>query len=99
LFAKAQFDSWQATLAIFGGLYTIQFLIGNYFEPMIAGKALAISPFVMLVAFFFWSFLWGIPGAFIGLPVTIALFTIFERNPSSNWIARLLSKSDATLVD
>jgi predicted PurR-regulated permease PerM len=95
LFANAQFDSWHAVLVVFGGLYAIQFLIGSYLEPMIAGKALGISPFVMLVAFFFWAFLWGIPGAFIGLPVTIALFTVFEWNPSGRWIARLLSTSNA----
>jgi len=99
LFATAQFESWPMAIVIFGGLYTIQFLIGNYFEPMVAGKALAISPFVMLVAFFFWAFLWGIPWAFIGLPVTIALFTVCEQNPSSRWIARLLSTSGAPLVD
>ncbi|HMA73139.1 MAG TPA: AI-2E family transporter [Xanthobacteraceae bacterium] len=99
IFAAAQFESWPMAVVIFGGLYTIQFLIGNYLEPMIAGKALAISPLVMLVAFFFWAFLWGIPGAFIGLPVTIALFTICEQNPSSRWIARLLSTSGAALVD
>jgi predicted PurR-regulated permease PerM len=98
LFATTQFESWTMAVVIFGGLYTIQFVIGNYFEPMIAGKALAISPFVMLIAFFFWGFLWGIPGAFIGLPVTIAIFTIFQQSPSSRWIATLLSSS-APLVD
>ena len=91
LFASAQFESWQMAAVIFGGLYAIQFLIGNYLEPIIAGRALSISPFVMLVSFFFWAFLWGIPGAFVGLPVTIALFTICEWNPSSRWIAKLLS--------
>ncbi len=93
LFATAQFESWKMAIFIFGGLYAIQFLIGNYLEPVIAGKALAISPLAMLVAFFFWAFLWGIPGAFIGLPVTIALFTVCEQNSSSRWIARLLSNS------
>jgi predicted PurR-regulated permease PerM len=93
LFATVQFESWQMVVFIFGALYVIQFLIGNYLEPMIAGKALAISPFLMLFAFFFWDFLWGMPGAFIGLPVTIALFTICEQNPSSRWIATLLSTS------
>jgi predicted PurR-regulated permease PerM len=94
LFATAQFESWQAPAILFAGLYLIQFLIGNYLEPMIAGKALAVSPFVMLIAFFFWGFLWGMPGAFIGLPMTIALITICEQNPSSRWIVRLLSPSD-----
>lgn len=79
------------TIFVFGSLYLIQFLIGSYLEPIIAGRTLAISPFVMLVAFFFWAFLWGIPGAFIGLPVTIALLTICEQTTSLNWIAKLLS--------
>jgi len=52
LFATAQFESWKVAVFIFGGLYAIQFLIGNYLEPVIAGKALAISPLAMLVAFF-----------------------------------------------
>lgn len=91
LFASVQFDSWQAVILIFGGLYLIQFLIGSYIEPIIAGRALAISPLVMLVAFFFWAFLWEIPGAFIGIPVTIALLTICEQSRSMNWLARLLS--------
>jgi predicted PurR-regulated permease PerM len=91
IFANAQFDSWNPVIVIFAGLYAIQFLTGNYFELLVAGKALKISPFVMLVAFFFWGFLWGIPGAFIGLPATIAIFTICEWNPSTRWIAKLLS--------
>ena len=93
LFATAQFESWQMPVIIFGGLYVIQFFIGNYLEPLIAGKALAVSPFVMLVAFFFWGFLWGMPGAFIGLPVTIAFITICERDPSLRWIVRLVTPS------
>jgi predicted PurR-regulated permease PerM len=91
LFASVQFESWQMVIAIFGGLYLIQFVIGSYVEPVIAGRALAISPLVMLVAFFFWAFLWGIPGAFIGIPVTIALLTVCEQNPSLNWLAKLFS--------
>jgi AI-2 transport protein TqsA len=94
LFASVQFESWQMVIVILGGLYLIQFLIGNYLEPIIAGRALAISPLVMLVAFFFWAFLWGIPGAFIGIPVTIALLTVCEHNPSLSWLANLLSTRD-----
>lgn len=94
LFATVQFDSWQMVTFIFGGLYLIQLLIGSYLEPIIAGKTLAISPLVMLIAFFFWAFLWGIPGAFIGIPVTIALLAICEQNPSLNWLARLSSAPD-----
>ena len=94
LLASVQFESWRMVVIIFGGLYLIQFLIGNYLEPIIAGRAMAISPLVMLVAFFFWAFLWGIPGAFIGIPMTIALLTICAQYPSLNWLTRLLLAPD-----
>jgi AI-2 transport protein TqsA len=95
IFATAQFESWQMVAFIFGGLYLVQFVIGNYLEPLLTGTALALSPLVMLVAFLTWDFLWGMPGAFIGLPLTIAVFTIWEQNPSTRWIANLMAKSGA----
>ena len=51
------------------------------------------TPFLILLAVFFWSFLWGIPGAFIGVPMTLALLTVCEQSPSTRWLATLLSGS------
>jgi hypothetical protein len=45
--------------------------------------------FVVLFAVFFWTFLWGLPGAFIGVPIVIALLTFCEQHPSARWIAEL----------
>lgn len=91
LFVLVQTGSWQVCFAVFVGLNLIQFVIGSYLEPRIAGAALSISPFVVLLAVFFWSFLWGIAGAFIGLPIVIALLTICEQYKSTNWLPLLLS--------
>ena len=62
LFAIVQLESWQGALLIFIGLNLIQFLIGSYLEPRIAGAALSMSPFLVLFAVFFWMFLWGNSG-------------------------------------
>lgn len=94
LFAVVQFDSWQSAALVFGGMNLIQFLIGSYLEPRVAGNALAVSPFMVLFAVFFWSFLWGIPGAFIGVPVLIAVVTLCDTYQSSRWVADLLSGKD-----
>jgi len=91
LFAVAQFESWQMAVAVFAGMNIIQFFSGSYIEPRIAGKALSMSPFLVLLAVFFWAFMWGLPGAFIGVPLVIAALTICEHNESSRWVARLLS--------
>jgi AI-2 transport protein TqsA len=96
LFAVAQFESWQLALIVFVCLNLIQFLIGSYLEPRIAGAALAVSPFLILFAVFFWSFLWGIPGAFIGVPIVIALLTVCEQHESTRWVPMLLSGRDDT---
>jgi len=91
LFALVQSGSWELCLAVFVCLNAIQFLIGSYLEPRIAGAALSISPFIVLLAVFFWSLLWGIAGAFMGVPIIIAILTVCERHKSSEWIASLLS--------
>lgn len=91
LFALIQSESWQMPLMVFLGLNVIQALIGSYIEPRVAGSSLSISPFVVMLAVFFWSFIWGIPGTFIGVPIVIAVMTICEHYPSTQWIDELLS--------
>jgi AI-2 transport protein TqsA len=93
LFAIAQFESWQMAVVVFACLNLIQFLVGSYLEPRIAGNALSISPFLVLFAVFFWTFVWGIAGAFIGVPIVIAALTLCAQHPSSRWIADLLGGS------
>jgi AI-2 transport protein TqsA len=90
LIAIAQFESWQMAVIVFACLNLIQFLVGSYLEPRIAGSALSISPFLVLFAVFFWTFVWGIAGAFIGVPIVIAVLTLCEQHPSSRWVADLL---------
>ncbi len=89
--ATAQFESVGAAISVFLCLNLIQFIIGSYLEPRIAGSTLAVSPFMVLFAVFFGSFLWGIAGAFIGVPILIAAVTICAQSPSSAWVADLLS--------
>ena len=91
LFAIAQLETWQAVILVFIGLAAIQFVIGNYIEPLAAGAALSISPLVVVFAVFFWGSLWGIPGALIGVPIMLTVIAICAEFPSSRWVATLLS--------
>ncbi len=79
---------------VFICLNIAQFVIGSYVEPHVSGSALAISPFVVLFSVFLWAFLWGVFGAFIGVPISIALLTFCAQHPSSRWLADLLGSSD-----
>lgn len=90
-FALIQFGSWQSVVTIFAVLQVIQFLIGSFLEPRLAGRQLSVSPFMVLVSVFLGAFLWGIPGALIGVPVLIVALTLCEQFPDARWIAALLS--------
>ncbi|WP_374386708.1 AI-2E family transporter [Sandaracinobacter sp.] len=91
LFAAAQFGSvWMALLAI-GGTSAINFVLGSYIEPLMAGSALSMSPVLVLFAVFFWAIIWGIPGAFIGVQIMVVTLAILRVMPDASWIAELFS--------
>ncbi|TCT05586.1 AI-2E family transporter [Aquabacter spiritensis] len=95
LFALAQFESWEMAAFVFVSLTIIQFLSGSYLEPRITGARLAVSPFMVLFAVFFFAFLWGLPGAFIGVPMLIAGLTLCAHHPATRFIADLFSGNPA----
>jgi AI-2 transport protein TqsA len=99
LLAMTRFDSWQAVLGVFACLNVIQFVVGSYIEPRVSGNVLSISPLVVLFAIFFWTFLWGLFGTFIGVPIAIAIVSFCGQHPSSRWLADLLGGPQRTKID
>jgi AI-2 transport protein TqsA len=95
LFAALQFGSWGAALMVFAGMQVMQFLGGSYIEPRLAGRNLAVSPFLVLASVFIGGFLWGMPGAFIGPPALIAALTLCEEFLAARPFAALLSGQEA----
>jgi len=93
LLAMTQFDSWQEVLTLFVCLNIIQFVIGSYIEPRISGNMLSISPSLVLFATLLWTFLWGLFGTFIGVPIAIAVLSFCSQHPSSRWISELFDGS------
>jgi predicted PurR-regulated permease PerM len=95
VFAAAQFGSlWMVLLAV-GGTTAINFILGSYIEPLMAGSKLAMSAMLVLFAVFFWSIIWGIPGAFIGVQIMVVVLSICAHTPSTRWIAELFSGDGA----
>jgi len=91
LFALAQFESLQLALVVLACLTVVQFMIGSYLEPVLTGSTLSMSPFAVMFVVFLWSLLWGLTGAFIGVPILVAVLTVCRRLPSMRWLTVLLS--------
>jgi AI-2 transport protein TqsA len=82
LFALVQLDSPTPAFWLFIVLLTIHFLIGSVIEPKIMGRSVDLSPVVILFALIFWSFVWGIAGMFLAVPLTVVLKIILDNiNP------------------
>lgn len=80
------------------GLAVIQVVLGNFVDPKLQGKYLQLSPFVALLSIVFWGWVWGIPGAFIGVPMTTAIALLSREFHSTRAIAILLGSDPKNTV-
>lgn len=91
LFALLQFPSaWQA-IAIFVVIQAAAFVVGNIIYPRMQAETQNIDPLATIFALSFWTLLWGISGAFLAVPLTLALMMIFAQFDSTRWVAAILS--------
>ncbi len=92
LFALLQFGDLKTALLLAGGLSVVQFLNGNLLDPYLMGSSLNLSPFVILVCLTVWTALWGMPGAFLAVPLTACIVMVLAEFDGGRPIAVLLSK-------
>jgi len=52
----------------------------------------------VVLALTFWSAVWGIPGAFLSIPLTVCLLIVFSHIPNLRPLAILMSQ-DGSLVN
>ena len=92
LFALLQFGlGWQPA-AVLAGLGLIQIVLGAYVDPKLQGRYLELSALVVLVSITFWTWAWGLPGAFIAVPLTAALVVTCGEFERTEWVRRLLTR-------
>jgi AI-2 transport protein TqsA len=92
LLALIQFDTITPFLIILLGIGSIQMLVGNVLEPQLMGKSLNVSPLAIILSLVIWGFMWGIPGMFLAVPITVVAMIIFSHFESTRWIALLMSQ-------
>ena len=91
LFALLQFPTfWQAAL-VFGGIQVAAFVVGNLIYPRMQAETQNIDPVATILALSFWGFLWGIPGAFLAVPLTLMIMIVCSEFENTRWLAVLLS--------
>jgi len=93
LMTIVQFEDPGVILTMLLSLTALQFAIGNFLDPYVMANSLNLSPFAILVSLAVWSELWGVPGAFLAVPITAILTIVFSEFPGTRPIAVLLSRN------
>lgn len=82
-------------LIVFGGLVIFEQVIGNVIDPRMQGRRLSLSPVLVMVSLVFWSWAWGVAGALMAAPMTVALVVICAHVPGLEWVAELAGRGDS----
>jgi predicted PurR-regulated permease PerM len=91
LFALVQFPTtWQA-ITIFAVIQVAATFVGNLIYPRMQAETQNIDPIVTMLSLAFWTVLWGLPGAFLAVPMTLILMMVFAQFESTLWITAMLS--------
>jgi predicted PurR-regulated permease PerM len=83
-------DMWRPVL-LFAALEAIHFVVSHGIQPRLQGTSLNIDPIVVLLSLGFWGALFGIAGAFLSTPLTVAVMAVCTELGGARWIAILLS--------
>jgi AI-2 transport protein TqsA len=89
-FAFLQFGPSAPPVVLAVLLAAVHLVSASVVEPMLLGRAVNMSPLVILAALTLWGVLWGLPGMFLAVPLTVVLRIVLENLEITRPVARLL---------
>jgi predicted PurR-regulated permease PerM len=92
--ALTTFDNTGRALLVPTTFLAINLVQANFVSPILLGKRLTLNPVAIFVGLAFWWWIWGVPGAFIAVPL-LSTFKIFcDHIDSLAPIGEFLGKRD-----
>jgi predicted PurR-regulated permease PerM len=86
------FDNlWQALLPPAWYLL-LHLLEANLITPVLLGRRFTLNPVVIFVSLIFWTWLWGVPGALLSVPILVSIKVVCDRVPAMSSLSELLSR-------
>ncbi len=88
-FAMLQFGGSSAAFVVAGALLAIHLVCAMLIEPLLIGRAVGLSPLVVLAALAVWGLVWGLPGMVLAVPLTVVAKIAMENIEATRPIAKL----------
>jgi predicted PurR-regulated permease PerM len=70
-------------------LHTLE---ANLITPMLLGRRFTLNPVVIFVSLIFWTWLWGVPGALLSVPILVSIKVVGDRVPAMSPVSELLGR-------
>jgi predicted PurR-regulated permease PerM len=64
---------WTLTAWVVGLFVALELVSNNVVEPLVYGRRTGLSPLAVVVAAIFWTWMWGVVGLFLAIPMTLVL--------------------------
>jgi AI-2 transport protein TqsA len=93
VFALVQFSTPVPAVVILATTQIIGFVVGNIIQPRMTGDTLNLSILMVFLSLAFWGKLWGGPGTFLAVPLTVMAMIILSQFESTRWIAVMMSNN------
>ena len=90
--AFIQFDDLLKTAYICGAAFAITSLEGFLLTPMLLGRAAQMNPVAIFVGLLFWSWLWGVWGTVLAVPMLMMIKAICDHVEDLRPIGELLGE-------
>jgi predicted PurR-regulated permease PerM len=74
--AAAVSPGWAMAIWSLALFVTVELLVGQIVEPLLYGRSTGLSPFSVVVAAIFWSWIWGPIGLILSTPLTLCLLVL-----------------------
>jgi predicted PurR-regulated permease PerM len=86
------FDSLWMELLPAGWYLLFHLLEANLITPVLLGRRFTLNPVVIFVSLIFWTWLWGVPGALLSVPILVTIKVISDRVPAMSPVSELFSR-------
>jgi predicted PurR-regulated permease PerM len=88
--AFVQFGDLTMPLMVGGITLLITSLEGWALTPMLTGRVAQINTIAVFVGLIFWSWLWGVPGLLLAVPLTLSIKAVSDRIDALQPLGKLL---------
>jgi predicted PurR-regulated permease PerM len=84
-------DPRRALLAM--GLYAlVAFVEGNLVSPLLMGRRMVLNPVAVFVGLLLWTWIWGLPGAFLAVPILATVKILCDHLPKWSTLGEFLGR-------